>query len=411
MAKKSNDDSLFGNINIDGFENELLTVDVPMGSGELKEQLEGVSVDDIQVKPPVNEVKQKPEEVKPQKPIVEEELLTVDTGEPQEEIVSEKKESNQNDGSIPEENDSPVYLHAAALRENGVLPDFDLEVLKDLPPADGILKINEHIQKQIETSIQEGVEEYKATIGDKAVEFIEALEKGVPFEDISQNYTLEQKYGSITTQALEEDEQLQESIYADLLTMKGFSESKVKKMVEQAKNNDDLLNESVDGLKEIHEAVKEERKTLLAQAEAEKQEKIKRNEAIKESIHKTVVSTKEIIPGIEMSEAERKEIIKMMTVPIKYVNQNGQNIPVSAAMELRAKDPISYEMKLNYFIKNGFFDDNAKFDVLLKKTESKATARLIEKMNGERRNVGAPAVERQKEVKKENGFVFPQNIK
>src|SRR3990170_132722 len=233
MAKtKVSDSGLFGGINMDDFENTLITVDDP-DEGELQEQLKDQSKEKI---------KTDGEEINPDgaKKIVADKKVkeviddSIIVDEPVIEKHGEEKEKikKPNEGGAPDEgNDSPVYLHAAALQENGVLPDFDLKELKDLDPGQSILKINEHIQKQINTSIEEGIEEYKSTVGDKALEFIESLEKGIPFEDLAENYSLDQKYGSIKTKDLEDNEELQEQVYSDLLTMRGFSEAKVKKMV------------------------------------------------------------------------------------------------------------------------------------------------------------------------------------
>lgn len=413
MAKtQKNDDSLFGNINLDGFENDLLVVDNLSENGDLKDEIAEVT------KPKPGNEQEKNQEQKKPKP---EELITVDTGdEPvtdddiEEKVNEQNKSKNKESGGASkntEENDSPVYLHAAALQENGVLPNFDLKELKDLDPAAGILKINEHIQKQIDESIKEGVDEFKSQIGGKALEFIESLEKGIPFEDLAENYTLEQKYGEIKVRDLEDNEELQESIYSDLLTMKGFSEAKIKKMVAMAKENDELLTESRDGLDEITKAITEERKEIVRQAEENRIVREKQALATKETISKTVMGIKQIVPGIELNDTEKKELLKMMTVPVKYIQKDNKNIPVSAVMDLRMKDPISFEMKLNYFIKNGFFDSDAKFDLLLKKTESKATAKLIEKMNGERKRDGQDTIKNERQQEKEKTFLFPQNIR
>jgi len=408
---QQNNESLFGNIKLDGFDNELLVVDVTPGSGEPGDDGSEKLIDPSK-KHTTDESKKPPVEKEIKKPV--EDLIEVDTGPTGEQNQPDnKKAADTKGGDTPstEENDSPVYLHAAALQENGVLPELDLTTLKDLEPADAILKINEHIQKQISDSINEGVEEFKSNIGEKALEFMEALEKGVPFEDLSENYTLEDKYGRITTQVLENDENLQSQIYSDLLTMKGFSEAKIKKMVDVAIEKDELLSEAVDGLKEIQSEIVKERQELHRQAEIEKKTKEEQNTKTKETIKKTVTAVKEIIPGIELTESEKNEIVKMMTVPVRYIKKGNESVPVSAASDLRSKNPIAFEMRLNYFIKNGFFNDDAKFDTLLRKTESKAAVKLIEKLNGERPISGKSVVEKDKSViKKEKSFMFPQNV-
>ena len=130
-------------------------------------------------------------------------------------------------------------------------------------------------------------------------------------------------------------------------------------------------------------------------------------------IEKTVSDVKEIIPGVQVSEQEKKELLKYMTVPVRFVeDSNGRKIPVSKAMDLRSKDPVAYELRLNYLISKGFFDSdpkNIKLETLMKKTETTATKRLIEKISSEPKLKGGRAGINSKEESKSD-FVFPQSI-
>jgi hypothetical protein len=430
MAKQqNNEDHLFENMDISGFENELLTVDNPDGE-KLDEELGDGKVDGKKGKLGKGEPEKvkKPGEEEPGRKTKDNTIVVdkqpgevTEDDEEEEGKGKDKKEKDKKGGSAPndEGNESPVYLHAAALQEQGVLPNFDLKTLDGLEPEAAILKINEHIQTQIDESIQEGIEEYKSTLGEKAKKLVEDLEKGVPFESLADNYTLEERYGSITAKSLEADPELQEQIYSDFLTLKGFSEPKIKKMVEVAKEKETLLEDANDGLKDIQKSIANEKEQLRLDAENEKTAKEERTRKTKEIVQSTVKSTKEIFPGIPVTEEEQKEIVKMLTIPVLYTNKEGKKIPMSAAMAQRAKNPVAFEMKLAYFIKNGFFDDKIKdgaFDVFTKKVETSATKRLGQVLSGDSRTAGRPGseVDRDKKKKdkeeKEGDFVFPQDM-
>lgn len=429
MAKQQNDnDDLFQDMDISGFESALLTVDEP-DTTNLEDELEDVHVDDDEPgqsgggapdkgrKPVEKDTGGKPKD----------DTLIVDR-EPEEVLDDDDKNKQQGKGKTEKDkkgggtpdhnegNESPVYLHAAALQEQGVLPNFDLKSLDGLEPMDAIVKINEHIQTQIEGSIEERVEEYKSTIGEKAVKFIADLEKGIPFDNLADNYTLEERYGSITARSLEEDEEMQEQIYADLLTLKGFSEPKIKKMVEMAKEKEILLEESTDGLKEIQKTIEDERKQMRLQAEQDKLANEARIKDTRLKVESAVKATKEILPGIEVTEDEKKELAKMLTIPVLFTDKEGKKIPMSAAMAKRASNPLAFELRLAYLIKNGFFDDKIKdgaFNIFSKKVETSATKRLAEIMNGEKRTHGKPPSEVNKDKnkqEKEDNFVFPQDV-
>lgn len=412
-TEKQQNDGLFSDISIEELENHLLTVDVP----DEEEIIQGAIDEDEQPgsgEPGAGGEDDKNKGKPPEKP---ETLITVDTGtEPEagktEEGEDEKDKSKG--GSAPDsERESPVFLHAAALKENGVLPNFDLESLKDLDPAESILKINEHIQSQIDASIKDGVDDYKNGIGNRALEFIENLEKGIPFEAAAENYSLEQQYGSITDNELEKNEELQEAIYRDFLNLKGFSEAKINKLVDMAKEKEELLVESKDGLGEINKAIQEERREMRQTAERRQKEAEERNKKVQEDIKNTVNGIDEMFPGVKVTEADKKEIIKMMTVPAEYEERNGRKIPISTAMQLRKSDPIFYEARLNYLINKGFFEKdlkNLKMDTFLKKQESSAANKLIDRLAGEVKKPGKPAATVDKEESEKDNFVFPQDI-
>lgn len=122
---------------------------------------------------------------------------------------------------------------------------------------------------------------------------------------------------------------------------------------------------------------------------------------------------KEIFPGIEVTKAEKTKIEEMMTVPVRYESRNGREVPISAAMDIRAKDPIAFEMKLNYFIKNGFFDGNKNLNKFAKKSESDATNKLLSKFGNDKHQSGVHTVNKPKtetEKKEEEVIIFPTNM-
>ena len=146
---------------------------------------------------------------------------------------------------------------------------------------------------------------------------------------------------------------------------------------------------------------------MRQRADQESQEKIKKDASIQANIKKTVTGTKAIIPGMELTKAEQDQLIKDMTIPVKFVtNGHGQNIPVSKVMELRSQDPITFEMRLNYFIQKGFFDKDAKFENLAKEATTNATRKLVEKMSTTKAPEGRAAADDDKQKLKEE-FIFP----
>ena len=413
---QSTDEQLFNNISFEGLEDSLITVDVAEEElpAEVQEEINEGGVGDPPVDtkadPPDDEGKEKAKPVEKK----EDDLIIVDKGKPA--AGEEKKEDPPKGGEKPkegteaktgEENLSPMYLHAAALHENGLLPDFDLESIKELKTEEQAVKINEHIQTNIDASIKEGVDAEVAKMGE-AKQIYDDIKSGVDPQSLQENLSLEEIYGNIKVADLESSEENQEAIYSDFLSMKGLSDAKVKQLIQVAKDNESLLTEATDGLKEIQKEISNEREVMRKQAKENKEAHDKKNEATQEKIKTTVTATKEIIPGSELTKAEHDQLIKDMTVPVRYAdNGRGGQTPVSRVMDLRSKDPIAFEMKLNYFISKGFFDKDAKFDNLTTKAETNASKKFIQKMNSDKSEATGEAAITKKKEKEETPFKFP----
>jgi len=246
-----------------------------------------------------------------------------------------------------------------------------------------------------------------------AQDFLKSLDEGVPFEDVRNIMTYKERYASISEKDLKDNEELQKDTYSESLRMKGFTETKVAKFVEKAVQDEELLDEAKDGLTDINSAITKQEQGNKQAAIDNKIARDKANDATKLEITKIVSEVKEIFPGIEVTKAEKTKIEEMMTVPVRYESRNGREIPVSAAMDIRAKDPIAFEMKLNYFIKNGFFDGNKDLNKFAKKSESNATNKLLNSFGTEKHKSGSPSVQTAKtetEKEEESAIIFPADM-
>ena len=72
----------------------------------------------------------------------------------------------------------------------------------------------------------------------------------------------------------------------------------------------------------------------------------------------------------KITEKEQKELYQSLTSAVEYRG----NQAVTLAMKTRETDPIAFDMKLNYFIKQGLFE--GKFDAVTKKVETAVTKNL-----------------------------------
>jgi len=416
--EQQSQDGLFNTIDTGSIESNLITVD--QSPEELKTVQEAIGTDDDKGdgkgteegadKSTTTSDNKPVEKIEPEKP----DTIQVDnTSEAAGTDEQKLKEDTKSGGAPKTTEESSVHLHAASLQDKGVLPNFNLEDIKDLPPAEALDKIDEHIATQIQESITSGVEQYKKSLSPMAQDFLKSLDEGVPFEDVRNIMTYKERYASISEKDLKDNEELQKDTYSESLRMKGFTEAKVAKFVEKAVQDEELPDEAKDGLTDIKSAIAKQEQDNKNAAIENKRARDKANDATKLEITKIVSEVKEIFPGIEVTKAEKTKIEEMMTVPVRYESRNGREIPISAAMDIRAKDPIAFEMKLNYFIKNGFFDGNKDLNKFAKKSESNATNKLLSSFGTEKHKSGSPSVQTTKteaEKEKEEAIIFPTEM-
>jgi len=415
--EQQNQDGLFNTINVDSIEENLITVDQPAEDlQKVKDEIQtdGGKGDDKGTQGADKSTttgEDKPEEKKePIKP----DIIQVDnTSEAAGEDEQKIKEDTKLGGAPKVTEESSVHLHAASLLDKGVLPNFNLDDIKDLQPAEALDKIDDHIATQIQESITSGVEQYKKSLSPMAQEFLKSLDEGIPLDDVRNIMSYKERYASISETDLKDNEELQKEVYSESLRMKGHAELKIKRFVEKAVQDEELPGEAKDGLTDINTAITKQEQGNKEAAIENKRVRDKANDATKLEITKIVSGTKEIFPGIEVTKAEKTKIEEMMTVPVRYENRNGREIPVSAAMDARTKDPIAFEMKLNYFIKNGFFDGNKDLNKFAKKSESSAANKLLKSFGDDKHKSGSPSVKSTKtetEKEKESAIIFPEGM-
>jgi len=272
------------------------------------------------------------------------------------EETAEEPEKTPTEGS---EEDNVYSVISQMLREDGIL--------------DSEFKSSEEMLSAFGEAIKNGIESYKDELPEPVKKLIEGYEEGVPFEDILKIKSEQIRLDSLTDENLEENVELQKALNREYFkaTTK-FSDAKIEKEIQRLADLDELFDSSV----EAKEALKE----LNKEKEAEKIEEARQNRILQEEnyrkeinqLNERVSKTTEIIPGIKISEKEQKELFKAITTPVET---RGSEL-LNQVMLVREKDPIGFEMKLNYYIKLGLFNETPDISKLTKVAETKTVSKL-----------------------------------
>lgn len=295
------------------------------------------------------------------------------------------KPSSEGAPSSPSE---PLRLFASVLLEEGVIDAEDdrLEGLNG--PSDLVDLIKDTIRKN----------EY-ADLNDQAKQMLEDYRKGVPSEVIrnynNQRLQLERLQ---TSQILPDDadtdevaaqkEQIRKTLIYNSFVASGINQERARKLTERSLELGDDVEDAtsaLNDLKVMNEKKMEEQRQLAESQKKEAQDRVKK-------IEKQIMDTEEILPGMKIPERKRKELFDQMTQPVKVTEQG----PVYAIQELRAKDPVTFDLRLHYLASLGLFNDNPDISVFGRTVNTKSVKKFTDSLENQRSsNFGGGMVRQQ----------------
>lgn len=246
------------------------------------------------------------------------------------------------------------------------------ELLKEEGIVEDTFEDKEALFNYFKSVADNNVQEWVNSLPKEISDLITNYEEGVPFDELLQIKSDQIRLDSITDESLEDNIDLQKNLVRNFYQGKGFTESKIEKMISKSEDLDELEEEAKEALAELKEV--ETKRLESAQLET-KRKALENQKAYVESVNKlnnTINEVKEIIPGVKIDDKTKKELFNMITKPA----ETRDGVSYSEIMLLREKNPLDFELKLNYYAKMGLFDENPKFDVIMKKSETKVLNKL-----------------------------------
>ena len=286
------------------------------------------------------------------------------------ENTEEKKETKKTpstDGSSDSSSSSPYLAFARDRAKEGVFLEFndeDWATLKERNEGDEAAALRELSDISIQARVNQGVEDY------------EAKEKGLPLDEYSVAKRNHDKYSKVKVEDLSDDEKLQEDVVTKFLELRGFTSDEIKEEIEGYKALEKLGEKAEKALDVLPKTFKKNMDDIEQGAEAQEQS---RQDGIRQRVarmKKSIDSTPEIIPGINLTKPAREKIMKSMTIPIA---KDEQGNPLNPVMATRNKNSEAFEMMLHYYHGLGLFniddDGNMKpdFSKIAKVEQTKAT--------------------------------------
>tara|TARA_R110000868_G_scaffold16330_5_gene73519 strand:+ start:1121 stop:2290 length:1170 start_codon:yes stop_codon:yes gene_type:complete len=254
----------------------------------------------------------------------------------------------------------------------------DLEFLPglNLEEYDGTV---DGLKSALRKEFTEWQESYKQEAFDPRIKYLQDnLEDGVPFDELINIKSNQIRLDNITPDSL--DEEGSENLQRVILTQHykettSFSESKIKKEVDKKieLGEVDDVKEALEELKKIEADKEVQLKDATKKQQAEwKKESEKQLADFKAMVY----STKELIPGVELSKKEQDAIYDSVLKPVK-VDGNGQ--PVYRLQEVLMRDPKN-TAHLNWYLEvTKDLTDFSYFDKVYKTKATKEFDKVINK--------------------------------
>lgn len=306
----------------------------------------------------------------------------VETAETVDDRVSKKKPDAKKETPRSEGVESLLSVVTAHLHEKGILPSLNIEEFN---------KITDPIEQEtaLETAWAEeknnAIGEYVDNLPSIIRQAIENYEDGLPADKALEISKKKFNILSITEDALLKDPALQKRILMQSYKDKGFSDEKATKFVNLAEVEETLFNESKDVLEESKANISKEEENEKKNAEQQRIIAEQRNKEIITTINNTLTSTKEIIPGMPLNDTIRKKVYESMTT---VIGKDQKGNPIGKIMAIRAKDPIKFEITLNYLAELGVLEGD--WSKVNKTLTTNATKSLAEKLSEKKLNGGKP---------------------
>ena len=314
---------------------------------------------------------------------VDPEDLFGEDGEGKPESVGSGKETEGKGDSSTEDGGgtSPKNFYSSianAMAEDGIFPNLDEETLSKVVDA-------ETLSDAIEAEI-------KARYDDGQKRILDALNNGVEPSEIRNYENILSNISAIKDSDLtaenEKGERLRSNlIYQDFVN-KGMSPEKAQKLVQRSIDAGTDIEDAKEALQSNKEFFQNAYDKLLkdaeAKAEADKAERIKQQEKLKDSILKD----KTIMGDMEISQDVRKRVYESISKPIYKDPETGEYLTAIQKYEAEHKADFLKYAGLFFTLTDGFKDFKSIFKGEVKKEKKKGLRELEQTLQNTRRDTG-----------------------
>jgi hypothetical protein len=222
-------------------------------------------------------------------------------------------------------------------------------------------------KEKINNNVTSAVEDYKESLPDEIKYLLENHEKGVNVFDLLKADKKVIEYDSLTSEQISENESLQKKLLSEFYHLQGESPEDIHDMIEDIEVAGLLEKQANRAAKKLSQVQKQERNRLIEEQKKQEAERKNHYDSAITSLKNSIYEKEEIIPGIKLSEKQKKEVYNGIT---KF-DREGKN----EVMKFREKNP-EFDLVVAYLATVMSKEDKINWDMLTTVAETKATKNL-----------------------------------
>lgn len=231
---------------------------------------------------------------------------------------------------------------------------------------------SEKAKQKLQKDLNEAIDDYKSTLPDEIKELLDNYESGVPIGKLLQAEKSVFEISKINIDDLEDNEKLQKQVITNYLKSQGESDDDIKDTLNDYEDAGLLKKQALRVHPKMVAAEVEKKNSLIQQEKARAiNEKENYNKWLVD-IKKTIDDKKEIIPGIELTDKQRKDLYAGIT----KVDKDGLN----EIAKFRKQNP-DFDLQVAY-IATVLKGDFSKF-------ESSATTKAVKQIKAQADNLNS----------------------
>jgi hypothetical protein len=210
-------------------------------------------------------------------------------------------------------------------------------------------------KEKINNNVTSAVEDYKESLPDEIKYLLENHEKGVNVFDLLKADKKVIEYDSLTSEQISENESLQKKLLSEFYHLQGESPEDIHDMIEDIEVAGLLEKQANRAAKKLSQVQQHERNRLIEEQKKQEAERKNHYDSAITSLKNSIYEKEEIIPGIKLSEKQKKEVYNGIT---KF-DREGKN----EVMKFREKNP-EFDLVVAYLATVMSKEDKINWDML-----------------------------------------------